>query len=288
LTSADSYECFVELTTAHLDFVIRLNYDRRIEGDGERVSLKEQSSGGPVLFDHFVPISARSGKGRTPKAKKAHPPRVTRLAHLTVKSGTVVMPRPSRLPGSLPASLKLNVVRVQEPCPPPGQEPVDWTLLTTLPVGTAEEAARVVHIYCLRWLIEEYFGALKTGCALSTRQPESLKTALVMLALCIPVAWTLLLMRQLERRSPTTAAGKILSKTRLQVLRAFAPKGSLPPRPGIRHVLAAIAALGGHRKSNGPPGWKVLGRGYIRLLELEAGWIAALDSHSRLRWRTPA
>jgi hypothetical protein len=39
--------------------------------------------------------------------------------------------------------------------------------------------------------------------------------------------------------------------------------------------------LGGHLKSNGPPGWQTLGRGYIDLLLLEAGFriaVAMLDS----------
>jgi len=36
----------------------------------------------------------------------------------------------------------------------------------------------------------------------------------------------------------------------------------------------ALAALGGHLRSNGPPGWIVLGRAFDKLLVLEQGWIA--------------
>jgi hypothetical protein len=39
--------------------------------------------------------------------------------------------------------------------------------------------------------------------------------------------------------------------------------------------MLAIAALGGHIKNNGDPGWLVLGRGYEKLLVLERGWLAA-------------
>jgi hypothetical protein len=37
----------------------------------------------------------------------------------------------------------------------------------------------------------------------------------------------------------------------------------------------ALAALGGHLRSNGPPGLMVLGRAYDELLVLEQGWVAA-------------
>jgi hypothetical protein len=40
--------------------------------------------------------------------------------------------------------------------------------------------------------------------------------------------------------------------------------------------MRGIAALGGHIRSNGDPGWMVLGRGLSQLLVLAAGWRAAL------------
>jgi len=58
------------------------------------------------------------------------------------------------------------------------------------------------------------------------------------------------------------------------VLRAC---GSRPmsATPSNHEVNTALAALGGHLRSNGPPGWMVLGRVYEKLLVLEQGWIAA-------------
>jgi hypothetical protein len=49
----------------------------------------------------------------------------------------------------------------------------------------------------------------------------------------------------------------------------------LRARPTNHEVYLALAALGGHLRSNGPPGWIVLGRAYEKLLVLEQGWIAA-------------
>jgi hypothetical protein len=49
---------------------------------------------------------------------------------------------------------------------------------------------------------------------------------------------------------------------RLEVLGALVP--TMPPNPTLTHVAMAVAKLGGHLKSNGMPGWRVLGRGMER------------------------
>ena len=57
-------------------------------------------------------------------------------------------------------------------------------------------------------------------------------------------------------------------------------KKPLPARPTVRDAMLAIAALGGHVKNNGDPGWLVLGRGLHDLLLLELGWRAREEARS--------
>jgi hypothetical protein len=45
----------------------------------------------------------------------------------------------------------------------------------------------------------------------------------------------------------------------------------------VRDAMLGVAALGGHIKNNGDPGWQVLGRGFRRFLELEEGWDLRAD-----------
>jgi hypothetical protein len=65
-----------------------------------------------------------------------------------------------------------------------------------------------------------------------------------------------------------------LSTRQLQLLRTCGRK-PLSATPSNREVYTALAALGGHLRSHGPPGWIVLGRAYEKLLLLEQGWVAA-------------
>ena len=141
------------------------------------------------------------------------------------------------------------------------------------PVETAAQILYVVDVYRARWVIEEFFKALKTGCQYEKRQLESAHSLLNALAILAPVAWRLLLLRHLARHAPERPASDALTPTQLEVLHATA-KRPLPTRPTIREAMLAVAGLGGHLPRNGDPGWLVLGRGMHDLLLLELGWRA--------------
>jgi hypothetical protein len=49
----------------------------------------------------------------------------------------------------------------------------------------------------------------------------------------------------------------------------------LSATPTNHEVYMALAALGGHLRSNGPPGWIVRGRAHEKLLVLDQGWAAS-------------
>jgi len=129
-------------------------------------------------------------------------------------------------------------------------------------------------------VIEEYFKALKTGCAVEKRQADSWHSMLNILALLVPIAWGLLRLRTVTRWEPTAPAAVVLTPEQLKVLRrASTPK--LPRRLSARDAMLAVARLGGHLRSNGEPGWLVLGRGYTELLSLAAGYRLATERCDR-------
>ena len=56
-----------------------------------------------------------------------------------------------------------RVVHAREERPPAKTEPLEWFLLTTVPVRSADDATRILQ-YALRWRIKDYFRILKSGC----------------------------------------------------------------------------------------------------------------------------
>jgi hypothetical protein len=267
---ADSYAIFAALSEQQRLFVIRSFHDRVLAGDDE-AHLRATAQAARTTLSREVPLSPRP-KIRGPEGKR-HPARRYRIAKLRFAAAKVELPRPADDRASESALLKLNVVHVFEAKPPRGESPVEWFLLTNLPVSTSEEIAFAVDCYRGRWTIEEFFKALKTGCQYERRQLESAESLLNALAIFAPVAWRLLLLRHLARTDDKAPATTALTSKQLEVLRAVARR-PLPAHPTAKDAMLAVAALGGHLRSNGDPGWLVLGRGLHDLLLLEIGWRA--------------
>ena len=123
--------------------------------------------------------------------------------------------------------------------------------------------------------MEEFFKALKTGCRYEDRQLESFDALWIALALLLPIATRLLQLRHVAREDPTRDAREVVPADAIEVLRASG-RCRLPEAPNAHEILLAIAALGGHLKHNGPPGWLVMWRGMRDLEEQLVGWRAAL------------
>jgi hypothetical protein len=272
----DSYELLATLIDQRDRFVVRLRHDRRVVAESEGV-MKLRAAVPPTApgIERQVVLSPRPDGDRSPAARHLHPPRRGRTATLRFAARRVVLQRPAGLATTPPSTLAVHVVDGWEIDVPAGETPVEWRLVTTEPIDTAEQILRVVESYRTRGLIEEFFKALKTGCAYEGRQLERLDTLLVALGLLAPIAWHLLLLRHLSRDLTDTSAAVVFTPRRLAVLRASAAGVTLPPRPTVTHALRAVARLGGHLRQNGPPGWLVLTRGMQTLLAMEAGWAAA-------------
>lgn len=274
--AGDSYELFAALL-AHGDrFVIRLRQDRRVRTEDGNGFLHEATARGDVVCERQIVLAPRHAGPRPQRSRTQHPPRAGRVARVRMAVRRLAVHRPAgRRYHHLPAAIDVHVVSVWEVAAPAGEEPVNWRLITTEPIATVDQVLTIVDWYRTRWLIEEFFKALKTGCAYEKRQLESLATLVVALALLAPIAWQLLLLRHLTRELPDQAATVVLTPRQLQVLRASPVGATLTETPTIRDALRAVARLGGHLRQNGSPGWLVLGRGMQKLLWMERGWAAA-------------
>jgi hypothetical protein len=279
---ADFYTLLSTMAENQYRFVVRLAHDRllcEVDEDGAplddegRMALSEALLDAPVELERQVPLSRRRAAS-APRSQRSHPERTARSARLGISARAVVFRRP-RYATDMPETLAVNIVYVRELNCPEGEDPVAWVLVTTEPIDTPAQLAAVLDHYRARWLIEEFFKALKTGCALEKRQLESFHSLTNALALFLPIAWQMLLLRSLSRLTPDAPAERVLNPTQVALLRHTQPK-KMKEGATIRDALYAIAGLGGHLTQNGPPGWQTLGRGMEELLRMELGWAAAI------------
>jgi hypothetical protein len=274
----DAYPLLAAMCERGDRFVVRAAQDRVVLADGDRLLLHEAVARAEEQFEVEVALSKR-GEGRTPYQRETFPTRDRRNAVLSFSARTLALKRPKNIPApDLPPEITVNVIHVWEPNPPEGAEPVEWFLVTSEPIDSNAAIKAAVDYYRARWVVEEFFKALKTGCAYETRQLTNYHSLLVALMVFLPIACRLLFLRSLARSDPGASAKIALTQTEIDVLRVFSKRVRVPAAPTIKDVILAIAGLGGHLKNNGNPGWLTLARGMEKLLSLCAGWEAALAS----------
>jgi len=262
-SAGDVHEVLAEVASSGDDAIIRSGRNRRVLGPQRY--LRETLAAQGVLTRHRLELPRTRGKRR-------------RRARVEVRSATVTLDPPGGVPGRGPVSV--NAVWVHEPEPPEGVAGIDWLVLTTLPVGTAKQALKVVDLYKLRWRVEEFHLALKSGCKIEKTQLKTAERIELWLTLLSAVAVRVLQLTYLARTEPEAPCTVVLDDDEWRVLWAYThkrPASEARDPPTIYEAVRMIGRLGGHlgRKGDGMPGVRSLWRGWRDLCLLVEGFLVA-------------
>ena len=267
---ADFLDLFVERRehAPQVDLLVRAKVDRVLgkdtDDDADPVSrrLFDQVRNARVRGACTVEVKRLSARAKASKqARKAKRP--ARLAEMTLRHEPVALPCPGAAP------VELWVVHAREEHPPADTEPLEWFLLTTLPVNQAEDARRILHYYTLRWRIEDYFRILKSGCKVEELQHHTAERLERAIAIKMVVAWRIQLMLRLGRETPGVSPELLFSDTELRVLAAFARSRKLDPPTHLGETVELLARLGGWLgRTRDPPGAQLLWHGLTQLVAM--------------------
>jgi hypothetical protein len=192
--------------------------------------------------------------------------RPSRVACLAVRFAAVTLKAPKRKPGL--GAVKLWAVLACE-APQPGiAEPIEWMLLTTVPVENLEQAIEKLRWYTGRWGIEVFHRVLKSGCKIETRQLAGADRLEACLAIDMVVAWRIYYLTKLGRETPEVPCTVYFEEHEWKALMVYATRKPLPATPpSLRQAMRMTAELGGFlgRKGDGEPGTQTLWRGLQRL-----------------------
>lgn len=273
---ADDYDLFHRMIAANHRFVIRLKSDRNVvSDDGTTKKIRLTLSALESQVQRPAKLSKRRTPNRNPRAVAKNPDRDARSVTLSIAAKCLKLKRPGSQPTTSPPSLEVNVVHVWEAEPPAGEPPINWVLYTTEPIATTADLEKIVDRYRARWAIEVFFKALKTGCAVESRQLKDIDALVNATTVFAPIAAMLLFLRSELERAPEADATTVLTEEHIHVLRTFS-KRAIPEAPTVRDIVYALGGLGGHlRYSKAPPGWQTLTKGLAKLDLLARGWNAA-------------
>jgi hypothetical protein len=175
-------------------------------------------------------------------------------------------------------SLKMWVIRVWEKETPKEEEPLEWILLTNVPIEGITDARERVAWYECRPIIEEYHKGMKTGCGIELMQFERVQRLEPAIAIISATAITLLQLRDAARQpdADTRPATDVVDPEYVEVLTGHY-HDRLPQKPTVLQFYKHVARLGGHqnRKCDGFPGWLTLWRGWMKLEAMVDGHRAA-------------
>lgn len=268
---SDIYEYFETAQDLDMDVLVRLQHNRVIVnefGDDAKVEDAFKSEKIKGTIDVHIP-----GNGS----------RVARDVVMEVKFKEVcfqgnprgiVTPRVKKR-----RDLLLTVVELKEKNPPSEKVALGWTLITTLPVRTLEEAEEVMKFYRMRWTIELYFKSLKTGCNVEKCRLEEAEKLSKFIALCGIIAWRLMWLTWLQREIPNASGELAITEVEWKTLwlkkhREKIKAGLMkaePPEdiPDLCTVTRWIAGFGGFmgRKGDGHPGLITVWRGWMRIMD---------------------
>ncbi len=268
----DIYELFTEVDQqgeGASDYVIRAGKTRCLTdldpdaGPATYRKLQQAMDVAPLVTVRQLELP------RTPK-------REPRTATLEVRAQRVELKSPYRKHTKLP-DVEINVVLVREVSPPSDDEAIEWLLITTLPIDTAEQVLLVVDYYTGRWPIEVFFRVFKTGCRVEEIQLETAARLRRSLMLYKIVAWRILYLTMLGRECPDLPCDVLFTADEWKPVWKITREEPIPESaPSLSEFLLLLAELGGHngRTKDGAPGPQSLWVGIRRMTDFALAWRA--------------
>jgi len=260
---ADIYEAMEAAFFVDHDLLFRACQNRIVYSDAahtQEVYLLDFARGLGAAGVGVVDVPGRGGRpARQARVKLAAAP-------VWVPAPTTAARRESR------PVLACWVVRVWEPDPPAGAEPLSWVLLTSVETVTLEQIKERRDWYRVRWCAEVYHDVEKNGCSEEDRRFETAERMWACLAILAVVAVRVYQLRLAVRETPDAPAAQVATAEEVEVLRRHT--SSRARGWTVRDFVLAVARLGGFlgRKGDGLPGVRSLWRGYQRLQDMVAGF----------------
>ena len=253
----DVYEFFVQAQALGVDLLVRAAWDRGVQSHQGHVWSTLAKA--PLLAQQRLQLPRSPG-------------RAPRVAKLSLRACPITLKPPRNHTGAPLKPISLWALWACEMRPPAGVKAIEWMLLTTIPIDSAEQACERLNWYARRWGIEIWHRILKGGCKIEARQLESFDRLQRLLSVYAVIAWRILYARMLARLAPDVSASAILAPEEWQALYCRIHRTPTPPAtaPPLRQALRWIARLGGFlgRSSDGEPGVQTIWNGFHELIAL--------------------
>jgi hypothetical protein len=260
---SDIYELFCLARELGTHFVVRTCVNR-LAGE-KKHTVADYMNQSSVKGVHRVPVLDRHGRAQQ--------------AHVELRYQSLEL-HPPICKAKLYPSLKLTVIHAVESAESAaqavsqGRSPIDWKLLTDLPVTNNNDAIEKLNWYALRWRIETFHKVLKSGCKVEQSKLRTAQRLTNFIAIQCILAWRIYWITMLQRTDHKSVEKFGLTKVETDALdllnRKYLKTNSAKQTNGY---LLQLAKLGGYlaRAKDPPPGITVIWRGLSKLHDIRIG-----------------
>lgn len=244
----------------------RTMQDCDIDGERQCFALISDALGAaPKRMSYHIDVSAR----KSLISKETRPRRKPRDRH----SAEVDVRTLSKVRVDLgECKITMNVVDVIRVDEGKEEDPIHWTLLTTLPVETDDEVRAVIEGYQRRWQIETYFFILKSGLRIEQMKYRTLDRYQKAASILMVVAWRVHQTTWAGRNDADSPCTRYVSRPEWKSVYLYVLEGDgLPEQPPTMGAFVkTLACLGGYvnRPQQGEPGCRVVWRGIQKMRTL--------------------
>lgn len=272
---ADIYEFFHCSHQLQSPVLVRANHNRAVNQKPRKYTRPKEIIHTEKLWEWVNNLPIQGQKEVVIPTRATKPARTARL-DIRFSSFTMSPNKHIRRHNKTFPILTLQAIYVIEPNPPAGEEPLEWLLLTNLPIDNLHSALEKVDWYALRWRIETFHKILKSGFSVEECRLGTATRLMRYLTVMSIIAWRIFYMTLLARTNPELPCSEILTEEEWKILYTKIHRTRNYPHapPSIKNAITWLARLGGFlaRKGDGDPGPITLWRGWKRLMDLVDGW----------------
>lgn len=259
---ADIYNYLHYKLTNNQRFIVRARENRKIISAEHKLFEKVLLT--PALGTYNVKVQQKGG-------------RKARIANVQYHSATVDLTIPrNQNKAEYSATLRVNVVAATELNNTDSENKLEWFILTSEPIDTAQATRKVISCYELRWRIEDYHKAWKSGVGVEKLRLQSRENLERVGSIFAFIAVRLLQIREIalantsDLQKNEVTVNKLLTTDEWKVLWITTQKSKPPKKPpSIKWAYQNLGKLGGwyDSKRTGIVGWQALWKGWFRLMD---------------------
>lgn len=250
----DFYEHFSAPRNPNVDLVVRLLHRHRLVlWQDKKVSINDLLPNLPYSGERQIVLPPRKGHKE-------------RTATLSIYHAPIICPGRR---GHKEVGVPLHLIWAIELDKVDGVEPLEWLILTTLPVHNFEQAVWILDIYTVRWVIERFHYVLKQGLRIERLQFDNFTRLANAIKLCSVVAWQLLRIAYLSKAKELEAADQNFDQQEKVILEKITASKIETVKD---HILALGKIVGFVPSTKQPyPGEKLLWIAIQQLNAIKAG-----------------